>query len=89
MTNDSLIQQWKQGKLEINNINLDNFDKIRLLKIQNLLKDLIRYYEEQKKLMIIFDEGRFKYEEPKEELKDEEDMQKVQEAERTLRQGVM
>lgn len=57
-----MIQQYKVGKLKIDIDKLSNDDKIRYARIENLLNDLIRYYEEQKKLRVRFDEGRFKYE---------------------------
>ena len=59
MSNDNLIQQFKLGKLEIDNTKLSHIDKIKLLQMENLLKDLIRYCEKQKKLLVEFNQGRF------------------------------
>lgn len=67
MTNDVLIQQWKLGKLKIDITKLSNEDKVRYVRTENLLGNLIQYYEKQKELKIQFDEGRFKNEKPKEE----------------------
>lgn len=60
MPNNTLIQQFKSGKFKVDIDKLDNFDKIKIVRIENLLKDLAEYYERTKKLMVQFDEGRFK-----------------------------
>ena len=68
MSNDTWIAQWKVGKYKIGMDRLGNEDKIKMAKIENLINDLINYYEDTKKLMVRFDEGRFRKDEEKEEV---------------------
>ena len=68
MSNDTWIAQWKVGKYKIEMNKLDNEDKIKMAKIENLLNDLINYYEDAKKLMVRFDEGRFRKDEEKKDM---------------------
>ena len=60
MSNNSMIQQFKLGKLNIDNTKLNNDDKIKLLKLNNLIKDLIEFYERINNYMVQFEEGHFK-----------------------------
>lgn len=59
MSNDTWVNQFKQGKLNIDNTNLNNEDKIRLARMENLIKDLIGFYERVRKLTVQFDESHF------------------------------
>lgn len=64
MTNEQLMAyfQLKKLKVDIDSIK-DNYNKMQYVKIETLLNDLITHYEEQKKLRIRFNKGRFKSEE--------------------------
>lgn len=59
MSNDTWVSQFKLGKLNIDNTKLSNEDKIRLLRLENLTKSLVTYYERSRKLAVEFDEGHF------------------------------
>lgn len=56
---DTTIQLFKQGKLTIDITMLSNEDKVKLLQMENLLKDLIKYYELSKFLKVGFNEGHY------------------------------
>lgn len=55
--NNTQINQFKLGKLNVDNSKLSNEDKIRLVRLENLTKSLIIYYERSRKLAVEFDEG--------------------------------
>lgn len=59
MSNDVLISQWKVGKLRVDNSKLENMDKVKLLQMENLLNNLIKYYERIRRLGVEFGEGHF------------------------------
>ena len=59
MSNESAVQQYKLGKYKIDNTKLDNFDKVKLLRMENLLNELVRYYELSQRLMVGFNIGRY------------------------------
>ena len=64
MSNDTWLNQFKQGKLNIDNTKLGSEDKIRLVRLENLIKALIGYYERSRKLAVEFDEDHFTEEQP-------------------------
>lgn len=57
--NSQLIHQYKIGKLklDINNIN-NNFEKVKYVKIENLIDDLIQFKEEIDKISLNFNKGK-------------------------------
>jgi len=55
--NTQQISQYLTGKYNIDISKLSNEDKIRFVRIENLLKALIDYFNKTKKLMLEFDEG--------------------------------
>lgn len=60
MPNDTWVQYFKLGKLNVDNSKLSNEDKIRLVRLENLTKSLITYYERSRKLVTEFDGGHSK-----------------------------
>lgn len=56
---DTDIQQFKIGKYNIDITQLNNFDKVKYVKMETLLKDLIQYREEHLKTDIKFNSGRW------------------------------
>ena len=56
---DTDIQQFKIGKYNIDINQLDNFNKIKYVKLETLLKDLVKYREEHLKADSKFNSGRW------------------------------
>ena len=54
MTNEQRIQYYNQGKLNMDISKLSSEDKVKFTRIENLLKDLIKYYEKNQELSILF-----------------------------------
>lgn len=55
--NDQLIQYWKLGKLKIDIDQLDSFNKVKYVKIENLINGLIKLKEDIDKIMLEFGKG--------------------------------
>lgn len=54
MSNEQKIQYYNQGKLSIDISKLSNEDKVKFARIENLLKDLIKFYDKSRELSILF-----------------------------------
>lgn len=53
--NNQLIHQYKSGKLKLNIDNIkDNFEKVKYVRIENLIDDLIEFKEDIDKVILKF-----------------------------------
>ena len=54
MSNEQKIQYYNQGKFNIDISGLSYEDKVKFARIENLLKDLIKFYDKNRELSILF-----------------------------------
>jgi len=55
--NEQLIHYWKIGKLKIDINQLDNYNKVKLVKIENLINGLIKFKDDIDNVMLRFNRG--------------------------------